>query len=284
MLAIRLFPIKVHCWGGFGSQLYALTLAIDLKKRFPKRSLILYFHDGGVTKRPPEILELLNGANFRLVSDFALETNVVKKVNCIKRWTSSTKRISVALLKIAGVLSSANNDREFESLKPWVYSIRGHYSHRNQNDSTVRNVYSRMLSLKGPTFEYTHLTVHYRLGDLTQLATKQPISSIQIESQIVRNYAHGMGVVIFSDSVDKARDLLSNLGYDIKTGYGNSIQTVLQIVNSKFFIGTSSKISYWATIFRIFSDSSSISSLPLSDKKQIEMNLGTKSLTTVNYY
>ena len=284
MSVIRLFPLKVHCWGGFGSQLYALTLVIDLKKRFPQRSLIFYFHDGGVTKRSPEILELLNGVDFKLVPDFAVKEDKINTVGYILKLKLLVKRIAIGLLKASGVLASADNDKEFAGLRPWVFSIRGHYSHRTQNHLTLSDVYSRMLLLKDTNFDYPHLTIHYRLGDLTQIETKHPVSSHQIEAQIVRNNPNGLSVVVFSDSVDKAVDLLSNTSYEIKSGYGNSIQTVLQIVHSKFFIGTSSKISYWATIFRLYSDSLGASSLPLSDRKQIEMNLGRTSPTTVNYY
>jgi len=246
--------------------------------------LIFYFHDGGVTKRHPEILELLNGTDFRLFSDFIPPSSIAKKEGFLRKVTASGTLALKVFLKITGFLSSVNNDEEYKRLKPWVYSIRGHYSHRNQSDLAVREVLSRMLALKVPDFNSAEIAVHYRLGDLTDLATKQPIPPAQIKSEISRIMTVPRVVVVYSDSVDRAADLLNFPGCDVKTGDGNSIQTVLQLMNSKLFIGTSSKISYWATIFRVSSNSPSDSSLPLSDKNQIELNLRNKSLTTVYYY
>lgn len=281
---MRLFPIKVHCWGGFGSQLYALTLSIDLKKRFPSRDLVLYFHDGGVTQRPPEILGISTDFDHKVISDFSLNPESKNGMGRIHQLKFILRRISTILLKISGLLSSVNGDKEFRRLKPWVYSIRGHYSYRTQNKSTIEQVYSRIASLNQEKMQVPNLAVHYRLGDLTDLETKQPVSSNQIAKQIFLRNLKQSDVVLFSDSVDKAQKLLADLGCNVNIGTGDSIQTVLKIVESKEFIGTSSKISYWAVIFRtIFNDSRS-SILPISDKRQIEMNLGVSKSTRISFY
>ena len=47
--------IKIHIWGGLGSQLYALALKIDLQKKFKTRKVVLVFHNSGVTRRDAEL-------------------------------------------------------------------------------------------------------------------------------------------------------------------------------------------------------------------------------------
>ena len=51
-MILRLIPpIKIHCWGGLGSQLYALALAIDLKHRFYTRKIDTKTHQFNIIKR-----------------------------------------------------------------------------------------------------------------------------------------------------------------------------------------------------------------------------------------
>jgi len=48
-------PIRVHCWGGFGSQIFACVIAKRLASLFPARKIVLIFHSSGVTRRTLEI-------------------------------------------------------------------------------------------------------------------------------------------------------------------------------------------------------------------------------------
>ena len=69
-------PIRVHCWGGLGSQLYALSTAYDLKIKYPKRKIKLVLHTGGVTKRVSE-LDFIPTSDFDLIqiNDFQARSN-----------------------------------------------------------------------------------------------------------------------------------------------------------------------------------------------------------------
>ena len=70
-MVLQLVPsIKVHCWGGFGSQLFALALCNELKTKFPTRKLILILHSSGVSKRVPEIQELLVFVPYKIRDDY----------------------------------------------------------------------------------------------------------------------------------------------------------------------------------------------------------------------
>ena len=62
--------ITIHCWGGYGSQLFAFALAIDIRSRFPKRKIQFRFHSGGVTQRGIEIINDSELNRFSLTNDF----------------------------------------------------------------------------------------------------------------------------------------------------------------------------------------------------------------------
>ena len=66
-------PLRVHCWGGLGSQLYALAVAYDLQRKYPKRKIKLLLHTGGVTKRVSE-LDFIDSIGFEIIqiSDFQI--------------------------------------------------------------------------------------------------------------------------------------------------------------------------------------------------------------------
>ena len=72
--------IKIHCWGGIGSQLFTLALALDLNKRYPKRPIKFIFHTGGVTRRSLEIDFLPEKFRYEVKDDF-IEIKVVKNNN-----------------------------------------------------------------------------------------------------------------------------------------------------------------------------------------------------------
>ena len=62
--------LYVHIWGGFGSQLFALALGIDIKNKFPAKEIYYKFHTSGVTKREIEIFGQSENDNFTLIKEF----------------------------------------------------------------------------------------------------------------------------------------------------------------------------------------------------------------------
>ena len=63
-------PIKLHCWGGLGSQLYAWALCERLANRFPKRRILLILHTDGITRRDSELDNLFSSSELMHVNDF----------------------------------------------------------------------------------------------------------------------------------------------------------------------------------------------------------------------
>ena len=111
-MILRLIPpIKIHCWGGLGSQLYALALAIDLKHRFYSRKIEFVQHTSGVTKRNLEIdTSRFSSIVFKTIDDFSNNsTSLIAKTSFRKILSTILKNCLVFL----GFLSSANNNLEF---------------------------------------------------------------------------------------------------------------------------------------------------------------------------
>jgi hypothetical protein len=86
------------------------------------------------------------------------------------------------------------------------------------------------------------------MGDLLTLVEKSPIPSDRIVSvleQLLRTEAFD-GLVIFSDSPQKAFDLFKGVvPLEVKSPDSDTIEVMANSIDSKFFIGTSSKISFW---------------------------------------
>jgi len=77
-------PIRVHCWGGLGSQLFGWSLYEDLQIRYPSRRIHVYLHQGGVTQRPSEIDHVFEkGIIFKVFDydpEFQINNNEVSSI------------------------------------------------------------------------------------------------------------------------------------------------------------------------------------------------------------
>ena len=129
---MRLFnciPLRVHCWGGLGSQLYALSTAYDLKIKYPKRRIKLVLHTGGVTKRFSE-LDFINNIEFKIiqVNDFQRQDKGYE--NQIKSNSLVLRTFLVRILYFFNFIVTADSNLDFDKVRPWTVSTRGHYFNR----------------------------------------------------------------------------------------------------------------------------------------------------------
>ena len=69
-LAYILPALRVHSWGGFGSQLFAAHAILRIQKLFPYRRIKVIIHSSGVTKRTKEVDFSLIGINAFQKEDF----------------------------------------------------------------------------------------------------------------------------------------------------------------------------------------------------------------------
>ena len=218
MFKLRRSQILIHCWGGLGSQMYAWALFERLEIRFPNRKLKLIFHTGGVTKRLPDLEPLFTAGQKGFVQDFVSQDATNEFVTVARDSASGIKKALVKIGKRAllatGFVASVNNEAEFSKIKPWVVSIRGHYSELKIDLTTIKLMQDRAGKsnslLQFDLQQKPNLDVlHYRLGDLMELAEKGPNSTKSITAAITNA---GLGVArelwVLSDSPQVAIDLL----------------------------------------------------------------------------
>lgn len=273
-----MFKLRIHCWGGLGSQLYSLALALDLLKRFPYRKICILFHTGGVTFRNLEIVNLPNNFEYKFIDDFIKTTN-----NEPERLVSNNfmKFLKNLLLKL-GFISAANTTSEFNDLKPWVITIRGHYSHRLINYSTLDQMekYLKLgeLSTSSTLKNKSQIALHYRLGDLS-LKKKSSIVQIDRVCKIINELKKSsifQSIDVFSDSsrIELDESLIVFKPIDINYVELDPLRTINYLREYDFFIGTNSKISIWTIILRLKDNSLSINYCPENLLPLLKNNIG----------
>jgi len=284
-------PIRVHIWGGLGSQLYAWALLISLQDKFPKRRLIAVFHNGGVTKRESELDSYMHEFHKSIVHDYL---NSSQK-NCTVRNRIQMKQISFGIFRIPfrllGFISGANTDAEFSRLRPWVVSLRGHYSNRKITrgvSSKIGNAFFQETISVGNQSALAEMAVHFRLGDLLHLESKQPLKIERLAFGIsqARKYMgiRNSPISICSDSVDIAKVTLEEQCPDERfvSIHLSPRETIYFLGKVSCFIGTPSKISEWVTIFRVNSGSSLVTFLPR--QMNLQVNRILEDTSHIHYY
>lgn len=267
---MKLYPkIRVHTWGGLGSQLLGVALCIDIQARFPRRTLLLVHHTSGVTERQLEIDIHALGFEVEMQEDFHRSNKIERR--------KELKQVAIKMAKfIARILylhSTSNTDCEYLRLKPWVLSIRGHYSHRELSDQSLKEI-ANLIGLSNQvdtSKNFSTIAVHYRLGDLIDIHNKSYIDPTTITQVVSENahFFHLNSIRVYSDSPEIAWNLLqkSFQGSNFEVLSRTTVETICELVNSPVFVGTNSKISVWIAIFRerLWSDKSSL--LPIQLKE-----------------
>ena len=290
--------IKIHCWGGLGSQMCAWALFERLQVKFPNKDFKLVFHTGGVTKRLPDLESLFIKNEKDFVQDFESSENSnsskspnKKLINTIKKgFIGATKKV----LMSTGFIASANNELEFSKLKPWIISVRGHYSELRINLDTILLMKTRAENSESNfsinVNQNKELDVlHFRLGDLLSLAEKSPIDTKRITNAILEAKAGTTrDLWVLSDTPSQAVDLLQREDQEIRVklddGSLDAWQSLMAMSNANIFIGTSSKLSIWAIIFRALLLDEAPSYISKEVKHHVVANLAEPELSAVHFY
>ena len=292
-------PIRIHCWGGLGSQLYAWALFERLSIRFPKRKLRLVLHTSGVTRRASDLNDLFSVDELITLDDFVHPKKLGNADRYDKKYEA--KILNSGMVKLLplfkggfsnfGFIASCDNERSVALLKPWVVSVRGHYS-KLIIDSEVLNAMIK----RAKNYNFKHLEIdptvnvksalHYRLGDLLTLSIKSPIEAGRVASCIAK--LANQDLVIISDSTEIASQLLTKFvrGVRLKT-LDLPIWEAIQFLSSvQVFIGTPSKITEWVAIFRVhFAFDNRETMLPVEMKTQMNQVLFNEQKTKlISYY
>lgn len=265
MMHIRniLPPIRVHVWGGFGSQLYASALKFDIENRFPNRRIRMLFHSSGVTPRFIEVqnsegslVQVLDGENRDLFVRFI-------------------RSILKLLMFKVGFLNTCDTNVEWSKLRPWVLVIRGHYSYRIISSSTIRTVTLREIGLDmKQVHANSDYLMHYRIGDLATLDEKDYIKGDRFGKVFQKiGVLPKSEISVCTDSPNIAQIELSQYPMNFLIADKGPIQTLQDSICAGYFVGTTAKISYWAVACREYFQIGP-SAIPIGHQISIERTIG----------
>ena len=258
---LRFLPaLRVHSWGGFGSQLFTAYVVLKLQKQFPNRRIKVVIHTSGVTRRISEFDFETLGVKMIQVEDYrATEAQNVKykaHVSYSYNLSQAIRRHLYQILQRLRLVQSATTDLSFNLISIWTLSIRGHYTRLSLDKSLVECLHDALFLKESPFITQKNaLVVHYRLGDLLSLDEKQPINVDRIEGVLHELRVQTNHLVLLSDSNEaELAEFLKNsmiLKFCKPSNYGPS-KTLRFCIDAESFIGTGAKISLWAAIFRYF--------------------------------
>lgn len=262
------FPwrLRIHCWGGLGSQLFAWAFAEDLLNSGFARKITLVLHSSGVTQRNSEITHLSGRIQIKTLHDFSAPTQPSGSVTSNSNSSRFRRRLISFLSKLQIIILSDN----FQSIKPWTIQLRSHYSHRALSNETLQFVKAALkkFSTVGGiyTAESAKTAIHYRLGDLLTLENKTFVSADRVVSTLekIRNLDGLKNVDVFSDSPEVAVDKLSKQDSSFQYNYVDcpSWDVLVNLLNYPYFIATNSKIGLWATLLRHLEESTRVTFVP----------------------
>jgi hypothetical protein len=257
---IRWLPsLRIHSWGGFGSQLYVAYLIIRIQQKFPKRRIKVIIHTSGVTARSQEFDFSPLNVSVVTVDDFSRkqETTTLQRNTKVKRvfWLYF-KEVSKFFLEYSRLQVSANDESSFLRIWMGTLTTRGHYTGLKRNESALESLYALLSSnvqVNSSNLIWGVTSIHFRLGDLLSLEGKHPVSASRVEDLISKYGLSKTPLYIFSDSERIHFESHSENSECWKAAEYNRlppIDTLLRCVNSENFIGTTAKLSLWIAIFR----------------------------------
>jgi hypothetical protein len=247
--------LRVHSWGGLGSQLYALSLIFDLKNKFPNRRILLVHHTSGISRRVFELESILDPSvklitidDYKLLEHKGIKSSYKRKIKLF-----FTNKFKVSLERIRLIINYDQN-KTLNRIKPWTIMIRGHYSGTLINKDFYSYCINKLNCTKQKTTSNS-LIIHYRLGDLINLPGKSiiPPDNLIEKVKLISKNENFKKIVIYSDSIDKARNTLlpiEKLFSEVEYSSKPTIEVVRDSINAKYFVGTHSKVSIWIIKFR----------------------------------
>ena len=243
--------LKIHCWGGLGSQLLALNYYLRVQELYPRKRIILVLHTGGITARNSEIDFLSNKINLLKVDDYRAGSN--------DKQSHTTDSNSIFNFVKASIKSLANNfrfvitdDIKVLKVKFWTFSVRCTYTSNILRKQDIVHM-AGILGITSNSAEQNFTGVHYRMGDLPTLKPSAlvPLDSIsKIINDLIKAGAVIDKVRIYSDSIIDNSNLQLPKEIDSEWKSVDTLQTISELSKAQYFIGTSSKVSLWVAIFR----------------------------------
>lgn len=256
MKLLKPLKLKIHCWGGLGSQLYTLAIANSLQSRFKRRQIMLILHTSGVSKRLSE-LDFIKNSPFEIIQVHDFSSSDAGEFNRARLKSSFFKNFMIKVLFFTRLVCTANTDSEFNKIRPWTMALRGHYSYRTIEPSfyayLLQNLKCKIDELG---LNQDSIMVHYRMGDLLQLANKSvyPVEKITEKVKELIKVGGYSKIVVYSDSPGNVGPTLmaAGLNQDFIVRNIDTIDVICECAGAGYFIGTNSKVSLWIVNIRRF--------------------------------
>jgi len=247
-------PIEIHVWGGFGSQLNALLLYWHLNEFYPQRSASLVFHSSGITRREPEILNLMSSNDsYKFIDDFR-NTHEME----VSRRSLRTKLLQ-RILELLRLIIFSSGYTMFH-IKPWTLQLRSSYSGVCFSEKLLKNLAQKIRS--APTIPMNCVnSAHYRAGDLVSKKQESLISPEIFFKQLLdvaqasRNpqdfdlFTDSLGILT-TDLQDFSHLFLPSAVFRLHSLDVSPTNLLINCLNSETFVGTSSKVSIWIALLR----------------------------------
>jgi hypothetical protein len=285
------FRLRLHCWGGLGSQLFAIAVAYELRHSGFKRKIQLILHSSGVTMRASEISHLDLPFSVQFLNDFAPQ-NAGAGINRIGNIRKHISRFSIKILKFLRIIVSSG---DLKQVKPWTVQLRGHYTDRKIPQWVLIELHSIIKKAATPIDskheDFSRTAIHYRLGDLVFLPNKtyvDPSLIVQTLKFIHEGLNQGQNkIAVYSDSPETAEVELRSVSNDFNFSFmkKSTLDTIFELVKYDNFVSTNSKVGIWVVLFRSLDESGGLSLVPKQLRTALEMELSDSSyLTKIQYY
>jgi hypothetical protein len=275
--------LRIHCWGGLGSQLLALNYYLRVQELYPRKRIILVLHTSGITARNSEIDFLSNRINLLKVDDY-------RAGSIHKQSRASTSKPKYYFLKVFIKLLAnyfrfvITDDKKILKVKFWTFSVRCTYTSNILRKQDIVQM-ADILGITSNSSDQNFTGVHYRMGDLPTLKPSAlvPLDSV---SKVVNNLVKAGAVIdkvrIYSDSIIENSNLQLPKEIDSEWKSVDTLQTISELSKAHYFIGTSSKVSLWVAIFRWALNTPGDVYLPTSIISQFEKLTNIDSSSSVN--
>lgn len=281
--------ISVYLRGGLGNQLFQYSAGVELSDRlgvglnFSTRYLPMITETNGPVYKWPEQLSGFN--HLGKIAYDSKESNVwnwldTRHGQLMRTVGDLFPRVPEVFLQFA--CETKSNLKEFSGIaKP--LTINAYCAHPAYFSNSAEKVSSSILDLREPSDWYLKMAetskkempiaVHIRLGDyenLRHIYGGTRIQYIRNALEIFRNRFPTCPVWVFTDDVERAKEVLSNKVYFDKIvnppATIRPIENLLLMSQSTSLVGTNSTFSWWAAFLNHRQSTNVIFPRPLSPK------------------
>jgi hypothetical protein len=241
--------LDIHCWGGLGSQLLALAYYLQIKDKFPTRNLRLVLHTGGVTERNSEINFLMNEIEIVVINDFLPVNNSPSNKNYKKKLVQVIRNMIRFILNLLRIVIT--NEESIYKVNERTLQVRCAYSDILLNRKLILKL-ATLLEIAPNEFHSDSVGIHFRSGDLSAV---KPEALVDLDAiyQLLDNTEldnEHKKILFHSDSKFVPSDLDFNQFGEAEIRQVDTLTTIKELLLTKIFIGTNSKISLWISLFR----------------------------------